>query len=80
MKFRSHTQSPEAQKRLAAERRAKRCRDEHNQMEGRFWINKIKSAERIGYNQPTDGQAVKTILKNTKKFEQNYEKLHDTPV
>jgi hypothetical protein len=48
--------------------------------DARFWKNKIKSADRKFYDRPTDGQAVKTVLKNTTKFEENYKKLHDTPV
>ena len=39
-----------------------------------------KTADRIKYDRPVDGQAVKIILKNISKFETNYENLHDTPV
>ena len=58
----------------------RRQENEAYAVNARFWINKIKSADRKLYDRPTDGQSKKMVLKNTEKFEENYQKLHDTPV
>ena len=47
-------------------------------VEARFWIGKIKSADRILHDKPIDAQSVKLTLssRGVEKFEANYNALH----
>ena len=66
-KFRSHTRAPEAQKRLAAERREQRCLNEHKALQGEVWrADKLKSADRMLYDKPINKQAQKELRKYKK--------------
>ena len=54
--------------------------EKNDQIKRRGERNMVRTADRMKYDRPVDGQAVKIILKDSKKFESNYERLHDTPV
>ena len=45
----------------------------------RFWLGKIKSADRILYTEAINAQSYKDVLTNNQieKFEGNYKKLHE---